>query len=72
MGKDKKITLSKICQRHSTFVRSYSYALPKEDPKKYINHVTHSLSSADIGIYSLEMDKFCYIREHICRLLFYG
>ena len=30
----------------------HSYALPKEDPKTYINHVTHLLSSADISIFT--------------------
>ena len=28
----------------------YSYTLPKEDPKKLINYMTHPLSSADISI----------------------
>ena len=28
-----------------------SYNLPKEDRKKYMNQVTHSLSSADINLY---------------------
>ena len=31
--------------------------------QKYINHVIHSLSSADISIFSLEMSNFCYIKK---------
>ena len=27
--------------------------------KKYMNHVTHPLSSADISIFSSEISKFC-------------
>ena len=30
-----------------------------------MNHVTHPLSSADISIFSLKIDKFCYIKK--CR-----
>ena len=33
--------------------------------KKSINHVTHPISSADISIFSPEIDKFCYIKK--CR-----
>ena len=39
-----------------------SYTLPRED-SKYMNHVTHPLSSADISIFSLEISKFCYIKK---------
>ena len=40
-----------------------SLILPKEVPKN-INHVTHSLSSADISIFSPEISKLCYIKKH--------
>ena len=39
--------------------------------KKYVNHVIHSLSSADISIFSLEMSNFCYIKKYRYRLYFY-
>ena len=29
-----------------------------------MNHVAHTLSSADISIFSLEISKFCYIKEY--------
>ena len=31
--------------------------------KKYMNHVTNSLRSADISIFSPEISKFCYIKK---------
>ena len=38
--------------------------------KKYLNHVTHPLSSADISIVSPEINKFCYIKKYRYRLNF--
>ena len=32
--------------------------------KKYMNHVTHTLISADISIFSLEINKFCYVKKY--------
>ena len=46
-----------------------SYTVPKEDPKN-MNHVTHILISADISIFSLEINKFCYIKKYKYRLHF--
>ena len=48
----------------------HSYTLPKEDPQKYINHVTYPLSSADIGIFSAKIIKYCYIKKYRYRLQF--
>ena len=36
--------------------------------QKYMNHVTHPLSSAGIGIFSLEFSKFSYINKYRYRL----
>ena len=44
--------------------------LTKRRSKKYMNHVTHSLSSADISIFSPEISKFCYINKYKYRLYF--
>ena len=44
--------------------------LPKEDPKKYMNHLTHPLSSADTSIPLPEISKFCYIKKYRYRLHF--
>ena len=38
--------------------------------KKYINHVTQPMSSADISIFSPEISKFCYIKKCRYRLHF--
>ena len=46
----------------------HSYTLPKESPKKYMNHVAHLLSFADISIFSTEISKFCYIKKYRYRL----
>ena len=44
--------------------------LTKRRSKKYMNHVTHSLSAADITIFSPEIIKFCYIKKYRYRLHF--
>ena len=62
--------LLKICHTYPTMRKLGSYTLPKEDPKKYINHVTHHLSSADISIFSPEIIKFCFIKKYRYRLYF--
>ena len=46
------------------FFNPDSYTLPKEDPNKNINHVTHLLSSADIIIFSPEIWNFRYIKKY--------
>ena len=47
-----------------------SYTLSKGRSKKFINRVTHPLSSADIRIFSPEISKFCYIKKYSYRLEF--
>ena len=44
--------------------------LTQRRSKKYMNHVTHPLSSADISIFSPEINKFCYIKKYRYRLYF--
>ena len=38
--------------------------------KKYINHVTHTISSADISIFSPEISNFCYTKKYRYRFYF--
>ena len=38
--------------------------------KKYKNHLTHPLTSANISIFSPELTKFCYIKKYRYRLYF--
>ena len=42
----------------------HSHTLPKEDPKKYTNHVRYPLSFVDIRISSLEISKFCNLKKY--------
>ena len=44
--------------------------LTQRRSKKYMNHVTHLLSSVDISIFSAEISKFCYIKKYRYRLYF--
>ena len=44
--------------------------LTQRKSKKYMNHVTHILSSADISTFSPEFSKFCYIKKYGYRLSF--
>ena len=39
------------------------FYLSQKKFKKYMNHVTNSLSSADISIFLSEISKFCYIKK---------
>ena len=38
--------------------------------EKYMDHVKHVLSSADISNFSTEISKFCYIKKYMYRLQF--
>ena len=49
------------------FVQSY---LTLKRSKKYMNHVTHLMSPADISSFSREISKFCYIKKYMYRLYF--
>ena len=44
--------------------------LTSRRPKKYMSHVTHSLSSAGNSIFSPEISKFCYIKKYRYKLHF--
>ena len=46
-----------------------SYTLPKRF-KKYVNHVTCTLNSAEISIFSPEISNFFYIKKYRYRLHF--
>ena len=42
---------------------SYKLYLTYKRSKKYVNHVTHPLSSADISNFSPKISTFCYIKN---------
>ena len=44
--------------------------LSQRRSRKYMNHVTHPLSSADISIFLPEISRFCYIKKYRYRLYF--
>ena len=57
-------TIPKIC--HTYPMQWWNLAqlyLTQIRSKKYMNHVTHPLSSADISIFSPKISKFCYIKK---------
>ena len=66
----KRPSLPKICYKNSTKMKLGTVYLTYRRPKKYINHVKHPLSSADISIFSSEINKFCYMRKYRYRLHF--
>ena len=43
----------------------HSYALTKEDLKKYIDLVIHSLSLAEVSILLPEINNFCSVKKHM-------
>ena len=64
--------LSKIYHTYSTMIELgtvVSYLRSKKF-KKYINHVTHPMSSEDSSIFSPEISNFCYIKKYRYRLHF--
>ena len=47
-----------------TSLKSVTHILQWWNLAQYMNHVTYSLSSADISIFSLEISKFWYIKKY--------
>ena len=60
-GGGKKAPLPKICHKYLTIMKFGAVVPFLKKIQKYMNHVTHSLSSAGISIFSPEIRKFCYI-----------
>ena len=67
----KKTPFPKICHTYPTMMKLGTFILYLKKIQKYINHVTHPLSSADISILLPEFGKFCYIKKYRYRLYFY-
>ena len=44
--------------------------LSQKRSKRYMNHVTHPLSTAEISIFLPEINKFCYIKKYRYKLYF--
>ena len=59
-----KDPLHKICHTYPTIMKLDTVIPYLKKIQKYVNHVTHPLSSADINIFSPEISKFCYIKKY--------
>ena len=66
----KKPPLPKICHTYPTMIKLDTVISYLKKIQKYINYVTHHLSSADISIFSLEISNFCYFKKYRYRLHF--
>ena len=64
MGGPKRPDLPKICHTYPAMMKLGSYTLPKEDPKKYMNHVTQRLSSADVAFFTGNQQILLYQEIH--------
>ena len=63
-GRGKKTPLTKIYHTYPIVMKLGTVIPYLKKIQKYINHVTHYLSSADISIFSPEMSKFCYMKKY--------
>ena len=62
--------LSKICHPYPTTMKLSIVILYLKDKKKHINHLAHPLNFADVSIFSLEINNFCYSKKYGNRLHF--
>ena len=63
MGEGKKIPLLKICHTYPTMLKFGTVIPYLEKIQKYINHVTHPLSSADISIFLPDSENYAISRN---------
>ena len=69
-GRPKRSPLPKTRHTYPKMMKLTQWHLTQRRSKKYMNHVTHLLSYADISIFSLEISKFSYIKKYRFRLYF--
>ena len=62
--------LPKICQTYPAMMKPSTVIPYLKKIQKYLNHVAHFLSIADMIIFSPEISSFCYIKKCRCRLHF--
>ena len=69
-GGKKAPRLPKICRTYPTMMKLGTVIPHLRKMLKYISHVTHCISSADISIFSPEISKFCYVKKYRYKLHF--
>ena len=69
-GEAKMPLLPKICHTYHIMMKLGTVIPYPKKIQKYMNHVTHPLSSADITIFSPEIKKFHYTKNYRHRLYF--
>ena len=67
-GVVKRPPFPKICHTYPTMMKLGKIIPYLKKIKKYMNHVTHLLTYADISIFSPEINKFSYIKKYRYRL----
>ena len=67
---NKNVSLPKICHTYHAMMKNGTTTPYLKKPRKHIYQLTHSLSSADISIFSPEISNFCYIKKYSYRLHF--
>ena len=67
----KKAPLPKICQAYPTIMKLGTVIPYLKKIQKYMNHLTHLLSSADSSIFSSEISQFSCIKKQRYRFHFY-
>ena len=63
-GGQKGLPLPYICHTYPTMMKLGTLIPYLKKIQKYLNHVTHHLSSADISIFLPEISKFWYIKKY--------
>ena len=63
-GGGKKASFPKSCHTYPTMMNLSTGTRYLKKTKKYINHVAHPLSSADIKIFSSEISNSYYIKKY--------
>ena len=61
---NQKGPLPKIYHTYPTMMKLGTVIPYLKKIQKHMNHVIHPSSSADISIFSLEINKFCYIKKY--------
>ena len=61
--REQKSLLPNICHTYPTRMKLGLVIPCPKKIQKNMNHVTYSLSSADISIFSPEISKFCYMKK---------